>query len=92
VFELIALAATAAATIGGYLQSRHFVKNRLAYVEAVQQPVAPVIAGVAAAVIAVPIVWLLPLVGGGTALLFGLGVGSGVAAGAKDIRRRLGPG
>ena len=39
--------------------------------------------------LAAPLVWILPIVGSGTALLFGVGVGAGVAAGAKDIRRRL---
>jgi hypothetical protein len=39
--------------------------------------------------LATPIVWLLPLVGGGTALLFGGGVAMGVSAGARDIRKRL---
>jgi len=37
-------------------------------------------------------VWLLPLVGTGTALLFGLGVGAGVSSGARDIRKRIGSG
>ena len=91
-FELLGFAATAAATLGGYFQSRHFVRGRLTYVDAVQTPVAPLAAGVVATVVAAPVVWLLPIVGTGTALLFGLGVGSGVAAGVRDIRRRLGSG
>jgi hypothetical protein len=41
--------------------------------------------------IAAPVVWLLPLIGKGTAILFGLGVGAGVSSGAKDIRKRLAP-
>jgi hypothetical protein len=89
VFELIGLIATGAATAGGYSQSRGFVRRRLKYVDLVQSAGAPVIAGAAAAVVAAPVVALLPLVGAGTALLFGAGVGAGVAAGAKDIRRRL---
>ena len=88
-FELIGLIATGAATAGGYFQSRGFVRRRLKYVDLVQKAGAPVIAGAAAAVVAAPVVALLPLVGAGTALLFGAGVGAGVAAGAKDIRRRL---
>jgi hypothetical protein len=51
-----------------------------------------VLVGVAATAVAAPVVWLLPLVGGGTALLFGGGVAMGVAAGARDIRKRLGAG
>jgi hypothetical protein len=89
VFALIGLIAGLAASIAGYLQSRRFVRNRLRFVDAVQKPAAGLIAGAAAAVIALPIVMLLPLVGTGTALLFGAGVGTGVAAGAKDARRRL---
>jgi hypothetical protein len=55
----------------------------------VQNAGVPVLAGAAAWLVALPIVGLLPLVGGMTAILFGVGVGAGVAAGAKDIRRRL---
>jgi hypothetical protein len=89
VFELIGLIATGVFSVGGYLQSRRFVRKRLTYVEAVQKPGAAVVAGVGAALVAMPVVALLPLVGGGTALLFGAGVGTGVAAGAKDLRRRI---
>ena len=42
-----------------------------------------------AAVAAAPIVAFLPLVGTGTALLFGAGVGTGVALGAKDAKEPL---
>lgn len=87
--ELIGLAATAAATGFGFFQSRVFVRTKLRFVDAVQTTKAPVIAGVGAAIVAAPIVALLPLVGAGTAILFGLGVGTGVAAGARDIRRRI---
>jgi hypothetical protein len=85
--ELIGLAATAVATAGGYYQSREFVRRKLRFVEAAQRGSAPVIAGVAATALAVPAVALLPLVGAGTAVLFGVGVGAGVAAGARHIRR-----
>lgn len=87
-FELIGLVATAAATAFGYIQTRRFVRRRLAYVDAVQGGAAPVLAGVAAGLLAIPVVGLLPLVGGMTAILFGTGVGFGVASGAKDVRRR----
>jgi len=89
VLGIITLAATAAATGLGYFQSRMFVRTKLRFVDAVQSAKAPVIAGVGAALVAAPVVALLPLVGAGTAILFGLGVGTGVAAGARDIRRRI---
>ncbi|HTL93924.1 MAG TPA: hypothetical protein VL157_00170 [Gemmatimonadaceae bacterium] len=34
-----------------------------------------------------PVVWFLPAVGTGAALLFGLAVGTGVAHGARDVRK-----
>lgn len=88
-FELIGLVATVAIAVVGYFQTRAFVRRRLAYVDAVHNAAAPVLAGAGAWLVALPIVGLLPLVGGMTALLFGVGVGAGVAAGVKDIRRRL---
>ena len=85
--ELLALSVTGASTAAGYVFSRRFVKERLRFVDAIQRRPAPFIAGAAATAVAAPVVWLLPLVGTGTALLFGAGVGLGVARGAKDTRR-----
>ncbi len=87
--ELIGLAATTAVTAGGYYQARQYVQRRLQYVDAVHGMRAPLIAGAAAAVVAAPVVALLPVVGIGTAVLFGVGVGAGVRAGARSIRRRI---
>lgn len=83
---MLVLAIAAAAAIAGFTIARRFVRNRLRFVDAAQRPIAPVIAGVVAACVAVPFAWMLPLVGTGTALLFGAGVAGGVAAGARDIR------
>lgn len=87
-FEIISIAAAGAATVFGYMQSRSFVRRKLRFVDAVQNGAAPVIAGFAALLVASPVVGLLPFVGMGTAVLFGAGVGVGVAAGAKDVRER----
>ena len=76
-----------AVAIVSYFQARGWVRRRLRFVDAVQNPLAPIIAGTVAAAIAGPVVWLLPFVGLGTALLFGGGVGLGVLHGARDIRR-----
>ena len=89
-FEFIGLIVSGAVAIGGYVQSRRFVSRRLTYVDAIRKPGAAVVAGVGAAIVATPVVWVLPIVGGGTALLFGAGVGTGVAAGVKEVRRRIG--
>lgn len=84
---LIGLALTVAAVILGYMSSRRIVRTRLRYVDALQRWTAPLVAGLGAALIATPVAWLLPLVGSGTALLFGIAVGTGVAHGARDVKR-----
>jgi hypothetical protein len=84
---IISIAIAVATVLFGYVQSRYFVRNKLRYVDSVQKGTAPLIAGAVAALVAWPIVAILPLVGIGTAILFGASVGLGVAAGAKDVRR-----
>jgi hypothetical protein len=76
----------------GYWQARQFTQNKLRFVDGVHKMGVPLLAGLGAALIATPIVWILPLVGTGTALLFGLGVALWVSAGAKEIRKRIGTG
>ena len=89
--ELILLAGTGAVTLWGYLTSRKFVRERLRFVDAAHTLVAPLIAGAVAALAAVPVVLLLPLIGVPTALIFGLGVGTGVYHGSREVRRQLPP-
>ena len=74
------LAVTAAALVGGFMLSRNFVRRRLRYVDAIQKPSAPLIAGVVAAAVVAPVA-ALPIITVGTALAFGVGVASGVASG-----------
>jgi hypothetical protein len=88
IFLLSFLAGTVLA-IAGYSLARSFVTGRLRYVDAVHTAIAPFIAGIGAALVALPLVALLPFVGAGTALSFGISVGAGVAAGSREIRRRL---
>ncbi|MBX6362301.1 MAG: hypothetical protein IRZ00_00405 [Gemmatimonadetes bacterium] len=88
---IVAIGALGAA-IAGHLGARDFVRRRLRFVDAVQRARAPWIAGAGAVLAAAPVVWLLPFFGAGTAIVFGVGVGSGVAAGARDIRRLPGGG
>lgn len=87
IVELLGLAATIAAAGMGYIQSRRFMRGRLRFVDAAQKPVAPWIAGAAASVLALPVVALLPVVGTGTALIFGASVAAGVVQGKRDVRR-----
>jgi hypothetical protein len=90
-FEIITLGVAAVSTVFGYLQARK-ITRRARFVDSAQSGVAPVIAGVGAAVAGGIIAAFLPFVGAGTALLFGMGVGAGVASGQSDIRHhRLNP-
>jgi hypothetical protein len=90
--SIITLAVAGGSALVGYWQARKFTMNKLRFVDAVHKGSVPVIAGLAFALLAWPLTWVLPLVGIGTAALFGGGVAMGVAAGARDIRRRLSSG
>ena len=87
---------TLAAGLLGYILARNFVSRRLRFVDAVHSPIAPIVAGIGAAVVAWPAV-LLPLVTLTTAIVFGIGTGLGTASGSRALRhpegdhRRLTP-
>jgi len=87
---MLGLAITAVALIGGFLVSRNFVRRRLRYVDAVQRPSAPLIAGAAAAIVALPVT-ILPIVTIGTAVALGVGVAAGVASGRSSPPPQLNP-
>lgn len=84
---LLSLAIALGAAWFGYGTARRFVRERLRYVDGALTSGAAVVAALGAALVAAPLVWLLPLVNGGTALAFGLAVGLGTRAGATDIKR-----
>lgn len=88
-FVILSFAASFLIATFAYVQAKGFVTRRLRYVDAVQSVFAPFVAGGVAAVIALPLMAILPLVGAGTALSFGLAVGLGVAAGAREVKHRL---
>ena len=90
--NMLGLAIAIASSMLGYWQARQFTQNKLRFVDGVHKMGVPFLAGLGAALVAMPVVWILPLVGTGTALLFGLGVALGVSAGAKEIRKRIGAG
>ena len=82
-FALIGMAVAAGAGIAGYVTSKDFTQKKLRFVDAAHRPGIPIVAGVAAAVVAAPIVAILPIVGAGTAIL----LGAGVALGVKSAQR-----
>lgn len=86
-FWLIGLAISIAASFIGYSIARDFTTRKLRFVNAVHSLKAPILAGLAGVLLAMPVAWLLPLIGTGTAVAFGISVGMGVTAGARDIRR-----
>jgi len=90
---MLGLLIGAVALGGGFVATRNFVRRRLRFVDAVQKPVAPLVAGVAAGlagtVVALPLGVLLPVTVW-TAAAFGVGVAGGVASGRR--RPELPPG
>ena len=85
--ELLLIGAAAGGIGAGYVKVRSFVRDRLRFVDAIHDKRAHVAAGVVATLAAGPIVWLLPVIGGGTALAFGVGVGLAISHGSKDVQR-----
>lgn len=79
-FETLGLILAGAALVGGFVFTKNFVRRKLRFVEAVQKPSAPIIAGAVAAVALLPVT-VLPAVGLGTAVALGVGVAGGVASG-----------
>jgi hypothetical protein len=86
---LLSFLASTVIAIVGFAQARAFVTRRLRYVDAVHSRLAPIVAGVGAALLALPLVAIIPFLGLGTALSFGISVGAGVLAGSRDVRGRL---
>lgn len=75
----------------GYGTARRFVRDRLRFVDSAHKPSVPLIVGLAAFFVALPVtslISILPLVHltGGAAAVLGVSVGLGVRAGSKDIR------
>ena len=86
-FNLIGLVVSLAAGVFAFGLTREYVRQRLRFVDAVRNPLAPWAVALGAVLVAAPIVWLLPIVGGGTALIFGAGSGLGTASGVKALKR-----
>jgi hypothetical protein len=83
---MIELIAAGALGVVGHLKSKDFVKRRLRFTSLVERPGVGLMAGAAAALVAAPVVAILPVVGAGTAIAFGAGVGTGVHVGVRQAK------
>ncbi len=88
-WSLLGLAVTVGGGILGYSFAKTFTLNKLRYVDAIHKAIAPIGAGLAAA-LGVALFTFLPLISTMTALVVGASVALGVSAGARDIRKRIG--
>ena len=85
--QFISLMLTLSVVYFGYKKTHLFVRDRLRFVEGARKPHIPFVVAFGVLAVAVPLAWLLPFVGVGSAVALSLGVGAGVAAGARDLRR-----
>jgi len=83
---MLVLGGTGAGLYATYVKTRSFVRERLRFVDAAPRPSAPWLAGVGATLVAAPVVAVLPLVGGLTAVAFGVTVGAAVRSGQKQVK------
>ncbi|MDX2057790.1 MAG: hypothetical protein SFV24_08290 [Gemmatimonadales bacterium] len=83
--EIISLALAVTAGVVSFGFARGFVRRRLRFVDAIRSPLAPILAGGVAALVAWPLT-ILPLITGFTAAVFGIGAGLGTASGIKALK------
>jgi hypothetical protein len=86
--DLIWLGVSGAAAVYGYMKSRKFVRSKLRFVDAIQNPAVPWVAGIGTA-IAASLLSVLPLISVPliASLIVGVGVGTGVLHGSRDVKR-----
>ena len=70
----------------GFALARRFVISRLRFVDAIRSPLAPIMAGLLAAVVTWPLA-VLPILTTGMSALFWIGAGIGTASGVKALKR-----
>lgn len=83
--QVLTLAIALTASVMAFGLARGFVRRRLRFVDAVRSPLAPVVAGGLAALVAWPLT-ILPLITGFTAAVVGIGAGLGTASGVKALK------
>lgn len=86
IYGLIYFGVLAVVGVAGYFISKNFVRRRLRFVDAIQSPIAPILAGVLAFAIMWPLSFL-PFVTTTTAVLAGFATAFGTASGVRALRR-----
>lgn len=86
-FVMLTFLIALAIAIFGHRAARRFVRDKLRFVDAAQKASAPWLAGGGALLLGVLVSILLPGSWTFAAVTFGLAVGTGVAAGARDVRQ-----
>lgn len=80
------MAAAGAGMAISYIKVRDFVRNRLRFVDAAQRRSTPWLAGIGATLALSPLLPFIPVLGGGTAIVFGIVVGTAVRNGQREVR------
>ncbi len=88
-FTLLGWGIAGAGAFFGHTRARSFVGRRLRFTSLVEKPSFGLAAGAAATAVAIPVVAVLPIVTLTTAVVFGAGVGTGAALGAKDAQKPM---
>lgn len=83
---LLWLGISGGAALYSYVKSRQFVRTKLRFVDAAHNPAVPLVAGVGTAVV-LSALSFLPIITVGTGVLVGLGVGTGILHGSRDVKR-----
>jgi hypothetical protein len=86
---MLQLLMTLGAGFIGFVIAHTFVRRRLRFVDGIHSPMAPLIAGIAAAAIAGPAA-VLPFITLTTAIVFGVGIALGTASGSRALRHAAG--
>jgi hypothetical protein len=82
---MIGLLMAVGVAIAGFVIARNFVRQRLRFVDGIRSPFAPLVAGVAVALITWPLA-ILPVITTGLCAVLGVGAGFGTRSGVKALR------
>lgn len=82
---MIGLLITLGVAVAGFMVARSFVRQRLRFVDGVRSPFAPLVAGVAVALITWPLA-ILPVITTGLCAVLGIGAGFGTRSGVRALK------